>query len=238
VANRWRAMRTGPRRARDSRRFGGAWDSAVPTAGHRGRPTVGVSGGSRPPILPLPGHRALGDGMVPHESGTGQPRRPAGSPTTRAADTAISSRLIPFIPEDHIVKPMGWVVDMRHYLDEETGDLPDCRRRCSTSRSSSERSSRGSPTTCRRVIGTLTSPAGGVQVADAAWATSWPNWIGPQDTSSDSSNISVYRRRSLRRVPPCAAVPGNSRPSWSARRHADVRPREAIGEGTRHRCDP
>jgi hypothetical protein len=20
---------------------------------------------------------------------------------------------------------MGWVVDMRHYLDEETGDLPD-----------------------------------------------------------------------------------------------------------------
>ena len=23
------------------------------------------------------------------------------------------------------MKPMGWVVDMRHYLDEETGDLPD-----------------------------------------------------------------------------------------------------------------
>jgi hypothetical protein len=22
-------------------------------------------------------------------------------------------------------KPTGWVVDMRHYLDEETGDLPD-----------------------------------------------------------------------------------------------------------------
>ena len=24
-----------------------------------------------------------------------------------------------------MVKPTGWVVDMRHYLDEETGDLPD-----------------------------------------------------------------------------------------------------------------
>ena len=23
------------------------------------------------------------------------------------------------------MKPTGWVVDMRHYLDEETGDLPD-----------------------------------------------------------------------------------------------------------------
>lgn len=23
------------------------------------------------------------------------------------------------------LKPTGWVVDMRHYLDEETGDLPD-----------------------------------------------------------------------------------------------------------------
>ena len=23
-----------------------------------------------------------------------------------------------------ILKPTGWVVDMRHYLDEETGDLP------------------------------------------------------------------------------------------------------------------
>jgi hypothetical protein len=23
------------------------------------------------------------------------------------------------------LKPSGWVVDMRHYLDEETGDLPD-----------------------------------------------------------------------------------------------------------------
>ena len=23
------------------------------------------------------------------------------------------------------MKPAGWVVDMRHYLDEETGDLPD-----------------------------------------------------------------------------------------------------------------
>jgi hypothetical protein len=22
------------------------------------------------------------------------------------------------------LKPSGWVVDMRHYLDEETGDLP------------------------------------------------------------------------------------------------------------------
>ena len=26
---------------------------------------------------------------------------------------------------ERILKPMGWVVDMRHYLDEETGDLPD-----------------------------------------------------------------------------------------------------------------
>jgi hypothetical protein len=23
------------------------------------------------------------------------------------------------------VKPTGWVVDMRHYIDEDTGDLPD-----------------------------------------------------------------------------------------------------------------
>lgn len=23
------------------------------------------------------------------------------------------------------MKPTGWVVDMRHYLDEDTGDLPD-----------------------------------------------------------------------------------------------------------------
>jgi hypothetical protein len=26
---------------------------------------------------------------------------------------------------DGTLKPTGWVVDMRHYLDEETGDLPD-----------------------------------------------------------------------------------------------------------------
>jgi hypothetical protein len=24
-----------------------------------------------------------------------------------------------------MVKPTGWVVDMRHYIDEGTGDLPD-----------------------------------------------------------------------------------------------------------------
>jgi hypothetical protein len=24
-----------------------------------------------------------------------------------------------------MVKPMGWVVDMRHYIDEDTGDLPE-----------------------------------------------------------------------------------------------------------------
>jgi hypothetical protein len=24
-----------------------------------------------------------------------------------------------------MVKPTGWVVDMRHYIDEDTGDLPD-----------------------------------------------------------------------------------------------------------------
>ena len=23
------------------------------------------------------------------------------------------------------MKPQGWVVDMQHYLDEETGDLPE-----------------------------------------------------------------------------------------------------------------
>lgn len=23
------------------------------------------------------------------------------------------------------MRPQGWVVDMRHYLDEETGDIPD-----------------------------------------------------------------------------------------------------------------
>ena len=33
--------------------------------------------------------------------------------------------LIPSFRSDHLLKPMGWVVDMRHYLDEETGDLPD-----------------------------------------------------------------------------------------------------------------
>ena len=31
----------------------------------------------------------------------------------------------PFFQSHQIVKPTGWVVDMRHYLDEETGDLPD-----------------------------------------------------------------------------------------------------------------
>jgi len=29
------------------------------------------------------------------------------------------------VRSEDIVKPTGWVVDMRHYLDEETGDLPD-----------------------------------------------------------------------------------------------------------------
>jgi hypothetical protein len=24
-----------------------------------------------------------------------------------------------------MVKPTGWVVDMRHYIDEDTGDLPE-----------------------------------------------------------------------------------------------------------------
>ena len=28
------------------------------------------------------------------------------------------------MPTKRIAKPTGWVVDMRHYLDEETGDLP------------------------------------------------------------------------------------------------------------------
>jgi hypothetical protein len=31
----------------------------------------------------------------------------------------------PSFQSDHSVKPTGWVVDMRHYLDEETDDLPD-----------------------------------------------------------------------------------------------------------------
>jgi hypothetical protein len=26
---------------------------------------------------------------------------------------------------NRIAKPAGWVVDMRHYLDEGTGDLPE-----------------------------------------------------------------------------------------------------------------
>jgi hypothetical protein len=26
---------------------------------------------------------------------------------------------------EQIVKPTGWVVDMRHYTDEATGDLPE-----------------------------------------------------------------------------------------------------------------
>ena len=82
------------------------------------------------------------------------------------------------------MKPMGWVVDMRHYLDEETGDLPDRLPTPVLNLALFFGSVVAwSLTTCRRAIGTPTSPAGGVPVADAARATSWPNWIAPQDTS-------------------------------------------------------
>lgn len=82
------------------------------------------------------------------------------------------------------MKPTGWVVDMRHYLDEETGNLPD-----------------GLPTPVLNLAlffgsivawvtdhlphgdGIPTCPAGGVLAADAASATSRPNLTLHLDTS-------------------------------------------------------
>lgn len=35
------------------------------------------------------------------------------------------ARVIAVGTSEHMVKPTGWVVDMRHYIDEDTGDLPE-----------------------------------------------------------------------------------------------------------------
>lgn len=97
----------------------------------------------------------------------------------------LNPAVTPSFQRDHIVKPMGWVIDMRHYLDEETSDLPDGLPTPALNLALfgsivawvTDRLPRGDWHTnvpCRR------SPA------DAAWPTSWPNVIAPQDTSHGS----------------------------------------------------
>jgi len=44
---------------------------------------------------------------------------------TLHTDGVHQERVRGIMARKRILKPTGWVVDMRHYLDEETGDLPD-----------------------------------------------------------------------------------------------------------------
>jgi len=84
-----------------------------------------------------------------------------------------------------IAKPTGWVVDMRHYLDEETGDLPEAiPERVLSLPFSSVRSWPGSPITSRKAIGSPMCRAAAVLGVDGAAARSSPNSTRCRDTSS------------------------------------------------------
>ena len=86
-----------------------------------------------------------------------------------------------------ILKPTGWVVDMRHY---STRKPVTCHRRfrnaSSVWRFSSARLRRGSPITCPRAMSTRMCRAGGVQVVAAVAARSSRSWTARLDTSSAS----------------------------------------------------
>ncbi|MGQ0736228.1 MAG: hypothetical protein ACT4QD_21565, partial [Acidobacteriota bacterium] len=91
-----------------------------------------------------------------------------------------------------MVKPTGWVVDMRHYIDEETGDLPDViPERIVSLAIFFGAIVAWSPTTSRTVTNTRTCPAGAVlAVADVA-ATSSRHSTARRDTSSGNARSAV-----------------------------------------------
>jgi hypothetical protein len=88
-----------------------------------------------------------------------------------------------------MVRPTGWVVDMRHYIDEDTGDLPEViPERVLSLPSSLAPSWRGSRITCPRATSTPMCPVGAAPGGVAVASTSSPNVTARLDTSSGSAH--------------------------------------------------